>query len=73
MSRSIWKGVYIKYKFLKKKEIFFLKRSSSIPKSLLNKSILISNGSKQKDLLVKSFHLNFKAGQFYFTRKFKKF
>ena len=72
MSRALWKGVYIRKKKSKKYNNFFLMRSSNIPKSLLNKNILIHNGLKLKLLLVKSSHINFKVGEFFFTRKYKK-
>lgn len=75
MSRSIWKGAFIKTNLIKNLNSSNLKiwsRSSTIASSFLNKTVQIYNGKTFKKLLIKREHLGFKFGEFCFTRNYSK-
>jgi small subunit ribosomal protein S19 len=73
MSRSKWKGSFLKKNLFKKKSsIKIWSRSSTISVNFLNKKIYIYNGKIFIPLFVKEIHLGFKFGDFSFTRKFIK-
>jgi small subunit ribosomal protein S19 len=71
MSRSSWKGSYVHYSILKCKKIKIniWSRSSVIPSSLINKTVLIHFGNAFRKLYVKQEHIGFKFGEFAYTRK----
>ena len=74
MSRSAWKGLYISKNVLKqKKKIFKIwSRNSSIPSSLIGKTVLIHNGQLFVKVLITRDKVGYKFGEFSLTRKYFK-
>jgi small subunit ribosomal protein S19 len=68
MTRAKWKGPYIDLNVFKNKKKVW-SRSSTIPGSLIGKSVLIHNGREFKRILVTREKVGFKFGEFSFTRK----
>jgi len=70
MTRSLWKGFFLDSCFLKKPKTNFniWSRSSSIPVSLIGKTVLVHNGKEFKKLLITREKIGFKFGEFVFTR-----
>jgi small subunit ribosomal protein S19 len=71
MSRSKWKGPFLSKELLvtslKTPKIW--SRSSSIPESLVGKSVLVYNGRSFVRVSIKRDRVGFKFGEFSFTRK----
>lgn len=68
MTRAKWKGPYIDLNiFNSKKKVW--SRSSTIPNSIVGKSVLIHNGHEFKRVLITRDKVGFKFGEFSFTRK----
>lgn len=77
MSRSIWKKLFLDSFLVKPvKSLSNVKkiwsRRSSIPSSLVGKTVLVHNGKDFKKLSVKREHLGFKFGEFSLTKKYTK-
>ena len=77
MSRSIWKKFFVDSFLVKSvKSLSNVKkiwsRRSSIPSSLVGKTVLVHNGKDFKKLSVKREHLGFKFGEFSLTKKYTK-
>jgi len=80
MSRSIWKGYFIKsFGCVKSKSnqkfkgvLKIWSRNSSICQKFLNRRVSIHNGRDFRYLLITRDHLGFKFGQFMFTRNFNR-
>jgi small subunit ribosomal protein S19 len=70
MTRSLWKGYFLDSCFLKrsKKNFNVWSRGSSIPFSLMGKTVLVHNGKEFKKLLITREKIGFKFGEFIFTR-----
>lgn len=70
MTRSLWKGYFIENSFFRKRKsnLNIWSRNSSIPASLLNKTVLVHNGKEFKKLLITREKIGFKFGEFVFTR-----
>lgn len=74
--RSLWKGFFVDYSIspekiaIKKNYFKVWSRSTTILKSLLNKTIYVYNGKKFEKLYITSDMLGFKVGDFVFTRKY---
>jgi small subunit ribosomal protein S19 len=68
MTRAKWKGPYIDLNVFKNKKKVW-SRASTIPGSLIGKSVLIHNGREFKRILVTRDKVGFKFGEFSFTRK----
>ena len=69
-TNSMWRKIILfkKKKFFKKKVIFY-DRSSSVPKCFLYKMIRVHKGKKYRRLFVNDYNINYKLGEFSFTRK----
>ena len=72
MSRSKWKGNYVKAcvaksKNLKKKIVW--SRSSTILPAFVGQTVLVHNGKMFKKIFINSEKVGYKFGQFIFTRK----
>jgi small subunit ribosomal protein S19 len=68
MTRAKWKGPYVDLNVFKNKKKVW-SRSSTIPGSLIGKSVLIHNGHEFKRILITRDKVGFKFGEFSFTRK----
>ena len=68
MARAKWKGPYIDLNVFKNKKKIW-SRSSTVPGSLIGKSVLIYNGREFKRVLITRDKVGFKFGEFSFTRK----
>lgn len=73
MTRSIWKGFFIKSSYIKtdiknKKKIYIWSRGSSIPSTLLNQTVFVYNGKIFKKLNITRDKIGYKFGCFIFTR-----
>ena len=75
MNRSLWKGPFIDASLLKKDVSKIQKtwsRSSTIPSSLIGKTVLVHTGKEFKRILIDREKVGFKFGEFSFTRKYTK-
>lgn len=75
MNRSLWKGPFIDVSLLKKDLSKIQKtwsRSSTIPSSLIGKTVLVYTGKEFKRILINREKVGFKFGEFSFTRKYTK-
>ena len=77
MSRSKWKGNFVKKFILKdsfilKKKTKIWSRNSSIPFFLINKFVFVYNGKFFKKLYISREKIGFKFGEFVFTKKIPK-
>jgi len=74
MSRSIWKGFFIKKSLLKPKNktLKIWSRSSCIPFNLVNKAVLVHNGKIFKRIFITREKVGFKFGEFCNTRIYNK-
>lgn len=70
MSRSLWKGNFLKKHVLKKKIKKIWSRSSSIPFKMMGQIISVYNGKEFKKIYVSREKIGYKFGAFSFTRKF---
>ena len=75
MSRSKWKGAFLVKKFLNLKQSIknnskIWSRSSSIPKSLVGKTLLVHNGKTFKRVIISRERVGFKLGSFSSTRMY---
>lgn len=72
MSRSVWKGLFLK-KFLVKKFLNKIwSRNCSIPFSCVNRKVLVYNGKEFKRIFITREKVGYKFGEFVYTRKFTK-
>jgi len=75
MSRSKWKGFFVDKNILeikketKKKQIKIWARNSTIPYSLIDKTVLIYNGKEFKKIQITKEKVGYKFGEFCSTRK----
>lgn len=75
MSRAKWKGYYITKSVLKKKKKNFFKifaRKSTIPSTLLGKTVRVHNGKIFNKLLITRDKVGYKFGEFSLTRVYFK-
>ena len=72
MSRSSWKGNFLKKHILKKKSIKVWSRNSSIPFHMLEQIVSVYNGKEFKKIYISREKIGYKFGAFSFTRKFTK-
>ena len=72
MSRSIWKGVFLKRFLLKKMPHKVWSRNCSIPFNCVGQKILVHNGKEFKKIFITREKVGYKFGEFVFTRKFTK-
>ena len=73
MSRSKWKGSFtdiVNNSTLKKNPIYIWSRRSTVPVSLINKTVFIYNGLSFKKVLITREKVGFKFGEFAKTRKY---
>lgn len=73
MSRSKWKGPYIKFCLLRQEKINqkIWSRASTIPNSLVGAIVSIYNGCEFKRIIITRKRVGFKFGEFSLTRKFR--
>lgn len=73
MSRSKWKGPYIKFCLLRQEKINqkIWSRASTIPNSLVGTIVSIYNGCEFKRIIITRKRVGFKFGEFSLTRKFR--
>jgi len=69
LSNSFWRLLLNKKNTLKKNKKLLFSKASVIPFSFKNKEFLIYKGNIAKTLIVNKFMINFKFGEFIFTRK----
>ena len=75
MNRPSWKGPFIDTSLIKKDSSKIQKiwcRSSTIPASLVGRTVLVYNGKEFKRILINREKVGFKFGEFSFTRKYTK-
>ncbi len=77
MTRSIWKGKFIynyilNTKFLTRQRKEIWARNSTIPSSLINKTVFVHNGKDFIKNFITREKVGFKFGDFAFTRTFRK-
>lgn len=72
MSRSKWKGPFLKNSSVKKNlQNFTLSRNSLIPSTSLGKFINIHSGKELKKIFISKEKIGLKFGSFVYTRKGK--
>lgn len=69
MGRAKWKGFFSERKVFSQNNLKIWSRSSSVPESLIGKSVLIHNGKDFKKILVTREKVGYKLGAFSFTKK----
>jgi small subunit ribosomal protein S19 len=72
MSRSSWKGNFLKKYLLKKTPKKIWSRNSVIPFSFVGQKFLVYNGKEFKKIYISREKVGYKFGDFSFTRKFTK-
>jgi small subunit ribosomal protein S19 len=73
MSRSRWKGPYIKSCVLKQEKVNqkIWSRASTIPNCLVGTIVSVYNGCEFKRIIITRKRIGFKFGEFSLTRKFR--
>lgn len=72
MSRSKWKGPFLKAGLIKKKQLpLITPRNSTIPATCLGKFISIYTGKEYKKIFISKEKIGLKFGTFAYTRKSK--
>jgi small subunit ribosomal protein S19 len=72
MSRSNWKGIFIKQRLLKKNIKKIWSRNSCIPYVLIGQRVLVHNGNEFKKIFITREKVGYKFGSFSFTRNYTK-
>ena len=72
MSRSYWKGYFLKKKLLKKVPQRIWSRNSSVPFSFIGHKVLVHNGKEFKLIYITRQKVGYKFGEFSFSRKYTK-
>lgn len=70
MSRSKWKGYFLKKNVLKLENNKVWNRNYAIPESMIGNFAFIHNGKEFKKVLIVREKVGFKFGDFSFTRKY---
>ena len=74
MSRSIWKGIFVKLNVLKKRKVKkYLKvniwsRNSAIPYCFIDRTVFVHNGKIFKKITITREKIGYKFGEFVFTK-----
>ena len=72
MSRSSWKGFFLKRFLLKKVPHKIWSRNCSIPFHCVGQKVLVYNGKNFKKIFITKEKVGYKFGDFAFTRSFTK-
>ena len=72
MSRSVWKGLFLKKFLLKKIPRKIWSRNCSVPFYYVGQKVLVYNGKEFKKIFITREKVGYKFGEFAFTRKFTK-